>query len=65
MKTERCGTSRIVLSHNNKVNGIFVWQNNPGKSVIDRFVAYHNGKAGIEHGAYKNVLSVQELDALR
>ena len=43
------------VSHNNKVNGIFTWQNNLGKSVIDRFVAYHNGKAGIEHGAYKNV----------
>ena len=43
------------VAHNNKVNGIFVWQNNLGKSVIDRFVAYHNGKAGIEHGAYKNV----------
>ncbi|MGH2726457.1 MAG: hypothetical protein ACRDKS_05725 [Actinomycetota bacterium] len=43
------------VAHNNKVNGIFVWQNNAGKSVIDRFVAYHNGKAGIEHGAYKNV----------
>ena len=43
------------VAHNNKVNGIFVWQNNSGRSVIDRFVAYHNGKAGIEHGAYKNV----------
>lgn len=43
------------VAHNNKVNGIFVWQNNPGKSVIDRFVAYHNGRAGIEHGAYRNV----------
>jgi hypothetical protein len=43
------------VAHNNKVNGIFVWQNNKGKSVIDRFVGYHNGKAGIEHGAYKNI----------
>ena len=42
------------VSHNNKANGIFVWQNNSGPSVIDRFVAYHNAKSGIEHGAYKN-----------
>jgi hypothetical protein len=42
------------VAHNNKVNGIFVWQNNSGKSVIDDFVAYHNGRSGIEHGAYKN-----------
>jgi hypothetical protein len=42
------------VAHNNKVNGIFVWQNNNGKSVISDFVAYHNGRSGIEHGAYKN-----------
>ncbi|MGH2784111.1 MAG: hypothetical protein ACRDJ1_02510 [Actinomycetota bacterium] len=46
---------RDNVAHNNKVDGIFTWQNNLGPSVIDRFVAYHNGKAGIEHGAYKNV----------
>ena len=48
------------VAHNNKVNGIFVWQNNSGESVIDRFVAYHNGKAGIEHGAYKNVYQYRD-----
>ena len=42
------------LAHNNAVNGIFAWQNTDRVHVIDRFVAYHNGNAGIEHGAYLN-----------
>jgi len=35
-------------------HGIFVWQNTPEAHPIDRFTAYHNGNAGIEHGAYTN-----------
>lgn len=46
---------RDCVAHNNNVNGIFVWQNNDGQSVIDRFTAFHNGKYAIEHGAYRNV----------
>jgi G8 domain len=42
------------VAHNNVQNGIFTWQNTPERHVIDRFIAYHNGKAGIEHGAYAN-----------
>ncbi|HSO49654.1 MAG TPA: hypothetical protein VLS86_03840, partial [Acidimicrobiia bacterium] len=42
------------VAHNNSVNGIFVWQNSDRRHVIDRFVAFHNGQAGIEHGAYLN-----------
>jgi G8 domain-containing protein len=42
------------VAHNNKVDGIFVWQKNNEVHVVSRFIAYHNGKAGIEHGAYKN-----------
>lgn len=42
------------VAHNNSVNGIFVWQNTDRHHVIDRFVAFHNGQAGIEHGAYLN-----------
>ena len=41
-------------AHNNSVNGIFVWQNTDRHHVIERFVAFHNGQAGIEHGAYLN-----------
>jgi len=42
------------VAHNNKVNGIYVWQNDSNPHVIERFTAYHNGKAGIEQGAYAN-----------
>jgi hypothetical protein len=41
-------------AHNNAVNGIFVWQNDSLDHQILNFVAYYNGKAGIEHGAYVN-----------
>ncbi|MEX2557023.1 MAG: hypothetical protein WEB06_15530 [Actinomycetota bacterium] len=43
-----------VLAHNNARNGIFVWQNATGGHFVDRFTAYYNGSAGIEHGAYTN-----------
>ncbi|MCU7825686.1 hypothetical protein [Kitasatospora sp. DSM 101779] len=45
---ERC------LAHNNLENGIFVWLNARQHHVLERFVAYHNGGWGIEHGAYLN-----------
>ncbi|MGH2793912.1 MAG: hypothetical protein ACRDKG_06370 [Actinomycetota bacterium] len=42
------------IAHNNKRNGIFVWQNHASGHSIHRYVAFHNGYAGIEHGAYTN-----------
>jgi hypothetical protein len=42
------------VAHNNRYNGIFIWQNDANPHVIDRFTAYHNGKTGIETGAYGN-----------
>jgi hypothetical protein len=42
------------VAHNNRVNGIFTWQNTALAHVVARFVGYHNGQAGIEHGAYIN-----------
>ena len=50
------------VAHNNSVNGIFVWQNTDRRHVIDRFVAYHNGQAGIEHGAYLNSYVYRNVD---
>jgi hypothetical protein len=49
------------LAHNNHRNGIFVWQNNPSPNRIRRFTAYHNGGAGIEHGAYANAYHYDDL----
>lgn len=42
------------VAHNCEFNGIFVWQNDGRPHIIDRFTAYNNGIAGVEHGAYKN-----------
>ena len=41
------------ISHNNRGNGLWVWQNQSGSTVAS-FVAYHNGVFGISHGAYNN-----------
>jgi hypothetical protein len=45
---------RDCVAHNNVGSGIFAWQNTPRVHVIERFTAYHNGEAGIAHGAYNN-----------
>jgi hypothetical protein len=47
-------TFEDCVAHNNRRNGIFVWQNNDLPHVVSRFIAYHNGHAGIKHGAYAN-----------
>lgn len=50
------------VAHNNSVNGIFIWQNTDRHHVIERFVAFHNGRAGIEHGAYLNSYVYRNVD---
>lgn len=42
------------VAHNNKVHGIYAWQNTSKSHVVTRFTGYHNGTAGISHGAYNN-----------
>jgi hypothetical protein len=42
------------VGHNNRGSGIFTWQNDANGHIVDRFVAYHNGRSGIDHGAYGN-----------
>jgi hypothetical protein len=46
--------SKGNIAHNNKVDGIFAWQNDSQPHVIADYLAYHNGEAGIDHGAYVN-----------
>ena len=48
------------VTHNNRTNGIFVWQNGGDKHVVSNFVSYHNGSAGIDHGAYGNSYSYKQ-----
>jgi hypothetical protein len=42
------------VSHNNKVDGIFNWQNTGGGPVVEGYVGYYNGGFGVDHGAYAN-----------
>ncbi len=42
------------VAHNNKCHGIFVWQNSSANHLIEDFIAYRNGTAGVSHGAYTN-----------
>lgn len=43
------------VAHNNVADGIFSWENDgQGNHDIVEFVAYRNGRSGIEHGAYAN-----------
>jgi hypothetical protein len=50
------------VAHNNKVHGIFTWQNTDDpRHVIQDSVLYHNGVAGIDHGAYQNRYRYQDL----
>lgn len=42
------------VGHNNSSHGIFVWQNDADIRPVERFTAYHNGAAGVMHGAYTN-----------
>lgn len=42
------------VAHNNRTSGIRVWHNDNNDHVISGFVAYRNGKFGIDHGAYGN-----------
>jgi hypothetical protein len=45
------GTNR---THNHQANGILTWQNTKGVHTMADFVSFHNGRVGIDHGAYGN-----------
>jgi hypothetical protein len=51
-------TFQGCIAHNNKSDGLFVWQNTSSPHVIEDFVAFRN-KYGIEHGAYRNVFAYE------
>ena len=40
------------ISHNNRIAGISTWQNGEEHHIVENSVAYYNGDAGINHGAY-------------
>jgi hypothetical protein len=49
------------LAHNNRYDGLFVWQVTPKFHPIMRFTAYHCGGAGVDHGAYINPYRYEDL----
>ena len=51
-------TFKGCVAHNNKTDGLFVWQNNVNPHVIEDFVAFRN-RYGIEHGAYNNAFAYE------
>jgi hypothetical protein len=46
--------SHDCVTHNNLVDGVFVWQNDASLHYVDGFIIY-NCNVGVEHGAYLNV----------
>jgi hypothetical protein len=42
------------ITHNNRMNGIFVWQNDGQPHPVDDSVIFFNGNGGSLHGAYVN-----------
>ncbi len=54
-------------AHNNEQLGFFAWQNDPrrlNRHSPGPLVAWHNGRAGIDHGAYVNDYSYSRLISL-
>jgi hypothetical protein len=49
------------VAHNNTKNGIWVWHNSGTVNPIERFTAYSNGSAGIDHGAYNNNFTYTDI----
>lgn len=48
------------VAHNNALNGIFAWRNNPVETIAN-FVAYYNNAAAILHGAYGNAYLYRDI----
>jgi hypothetical protein len=47
------------LAHNNPASGIYFWQNNVGRTIVDRFTAYHC-EFGVIAGSYTNLASYRD-----
>lgn len=51
-----------LVSHNNKADGVYAWQNSKGADAdIDNVVVYRNGKGGVDHGAYANAFNYTDV----
>lgn len=48
------------VAHNNRGNGLSVWQNDSNEHLVEDFVGYHNDQ-GILHGAYRNTYVYRDV----
>jgi hypothetical protein len=49
------------LAHNVRCHGARVWRNDSVNVVVENYIAYRNGEAGINHGAYGNSFIYRNL----
>jgi len=49
------------ISHNNRSDGIFTWQNDSHTHIVKNFLIYNSGMYGLEHGAYVNAYKYTDL----
>lgn len=49
------------MAHNCKSSGIYYWQNNVPRTIVDRFTSYYNSW-GIWAGAYSNLVSYRDCN---
>jgi len=52
------------ISHNNRCNGIFTWQNDSHNHIVKNFLIYNSGLYGLEHGAYLNAYKYTDLSLI-
>lgn len=49
------------LAHNVRCHGARVWRNDSVNVIVDDYIAYRNGEAGINHGAYGNSFIYRDI----
>lgn len=52
-------TNNVV--HNNRNNGVFIWQNDSNLHGVSDFTIYNCGRVGFEHGAYQNSYEMNRM----
>lgn len=52
-------TNNVV--HNNRNNGVYIWQNDGNQHAINDLTIYNCGRIGFEHGAYQNNYQMKRM----
>ena len=54
-------TATGLVAHNNRGDGIFVWQNDANDHLVRQVVCYRNAESGLQHGAYRNAYRYEDI----